>query len=211
MKRIALSGFVLCLALFLMSPFDVYGQDRSNYLSIKAGIYSPTGDLDDEGFDDGFNGEITYGHYFNSNFALEGAIGYFASDASLTEPDPFGPIEIDIDIWSVPITLTAKGIYPINRFELYGGAGLGLYLWKADVDASQAGLSDSDSDGGVEFGFHLLAGVNYNISDTLFLGVEGKYILTGEAEPEFDIGGETIKEESDLNGYMLTAVVGFRF
>jgi hypothetical protein len=115
-------------------------------------------------------------------------------------------------ILAVPLTLTAKGIYPINNIEIYGGAGIGIYIWKADFDASQAGaVSDSDDDDGAEFGFHVMAGVNFNISDNLFLGIEAKHIWTGEVTAEFELAGSDLEEETDLNGFTITGLIGFRF
>lgn len=210
MKRKVLFTSVLIVAFFLFIPFSVFGQDSSNYFMVKAGFYSPTGDLDDDDFDDGFNGELVFGHYFSPNFSLEGAIGYITTDMSETEP-AVPPININVDIWEVPLTLTAKGIYPINNMEFYGGAGIGIYIWKADFDASQGAVSESDDDGGAEFGFHVMAGVNFNISDKLFLGIEAKHIWTGEVTAEFELAGTDLEEEGDLNGFTITGLIGFRF
>jgi opacity protein-like surface antigen len=89
---------------------------------------------------------------------------------------------------------------------------MGIYVWKADFDASHAGVeADSDSDGGPGFGFHIMAGVNFNISDNLFLGIEAKHIWTGEVKAEFELAGTDLEEEADLNGYTITGVIGFRF
>jgi opacity protein-like surface antigen len=210
MKHKVLCTSVLIAAFLFFFPYSVFGQDSSNYFMVKAGLYSPTGDLDDDDFDDGFNGELSFGHYFSPHCSLEGAIGYITTDMSETEPG-FPPINIDVDILAVPLTLTAKGIYPINNIEFYGGAGIGIYLWKAELDGSAGAVSDSDDDGGAEFGFHIMAGVNFNISDNLFLGIEAKHIWTGEVTAEFELVGFPVEEEADLNGFTITGLIGFRF
>lgn len=73
---------------FTISP-SATAQEDLNYFVIKAGIYSPTGDLDDADFDSGFDGEVVVGHYIQPNFCIEGAVGYFRSDASYGGFDPF--------------------------------------------------------------------------------------------------------------------------
>ena len=48
-----------------------------------------------------------------------------------------------------------------------------------------------------------LAGFAYDITDTLFIGIEGKYILTEQA----NLG----VHEFNLNGYTATGVFGIRY
>ena len=64
MKRIAICTFLLCLALTFMDSFPVFGQESPNYVAVKAGIYSPTSDLDD--FDTGFTGfDFSWHAFYN--------------------------------------------------------------------------------------------------------------------------------------------------
>ena len=53
----------------------------------------------------------------------------------------------------------------------------------------------------ITYGLHAGAGVNFNLQDNLFVGLEGKYLW---AEPSF--GGQHI----ELDGFVTTAVIGFR-
>lgn len=210
MKRIALSGFVLCLALFLMSPFDVYGQESPNYVAVKGGIYTPTDDLED--LDTGFSGEVVFGHYFSPNFALEGGIGYFETDGTETDFEPgIGTITIKTDVSVIPIFLIAKGFLPIQIGELYIGGGIGIGFADIDIDVNSplgpASVSDSDT----VFGLELLAGANFNITDNWFFGVEGKYIITSDASISGTLFGFDFDDEGNANGYIITGVVGFRF
>lgn len=55
--------------------------EKSNYVALKGGIYSPTSN-NLKAFGTGFNGEIVFGHYFNRNFATELGVGYFQSSNS---------------------------------------------------------------------------------------------------------------------------------
>jgi hypothetical protein len=70
-----------------MDSFPVFGQESPNYVAVKAGIYSPTSDLDD--LDTGFAGEVVFGHYYPYNLALEVGIGHFDTDGTFTEIIPF--------------------------------------------------------------------------------------------------------------------------
>ncbi len=135
MKRIAICAFVLGLALTFMGSFPVFGQESPNYVAVKAGSYTPTGDLDD--LDSGFAGEVVVGHYYSPTLALEGGIGHFDTDGSFTEIiPPFGLVDAKIDVSVTTISLTAKGFHPIEIGELYMGVGIGIGLVDVDVDVS---------------------------------------------------------------------------
>ncbi len=196
MKRYAVVILVLGISLVLSLPFAAYAQEKVNYIVGKAGIYSPTGDLDDLEFDTGFNGQIAIGHYFHKNFALEGGLGYAVTDSS------FGGLEWDA--WTIPITLTAKGVYPIaDTVELYAGAGIGIYFVQFEV-------SNRDYDDTV-FGGHVVLGSNVNVTDNIFLGLEGTYIFTDEVELESVIFGVPLAVQADINGFVVTGNIGYRF
>ncbi len=209
MKRIVLCASLLCLGLML--PFSVFGQNSPNYYSVKGGMYEPTGDIEDLGT--GQNFEITFGHYFNPNFAFETTIGKFETDETFSGFDPFLGNWTEKDELSViPITFSVKGVFPLETSEIYLGAGLGYYV--ADFDAKL----DSSTIGNVSvslkntvFGFNLLVGSNVNISDKWFIGLEGKYIITADAKDTAVVFGVPITFEGNLNGYTLTGVIGFRF
>ena len=211
-KIFAFSALTIVLLCFL--PFSAVGQDNLNYFALKGGIYSPTGDLDDFNFDTAFNGEIAYGRYFNPNFALEIGAGYFKSDASLSGVDPIfgGSYREDDEIRVIPFILSGKGIYPSGNFELYGEIGIGIYLanFEGVLTHTVLGTLRVDDDDTV-FGVNLGVGANYNITEKIFIGVEGKYILTTDAEFQGAALGIPFKIESDLNGFIFTGNLGFRF
>lgn len=168
------------------------GQEYPNYFAFKAGIYSPTGDLDDLGQSADFNGEVAYGHYFPPNFALELGLGHFESD----------------DVSVVPVTLTGQAISEFTPFEFYGGIGVGLYFANFDgVIGRNIFIDDND----YVFGINLGVGGRYDIRKDLFLGVEMKYILTTEAEFNGIAPGGPVRADADLDGFFLTANLGLRF
>lgn len=189
MKR---TFFVLVVILIFILPISALAQDKPNYIMAKGGGFFPTGDLDNEDIGNGFFGELSVGHYYNPNVALELGVGLLIADS-----DTFSA---DLDrVWAVPVTLTAKGIVPVDNFELYAGLGGGVYYTEADLNPS---TGDTISDSDWLAGGHVLLGFNYNVSQVVFFGVEGRYLFTTEAQYE-DI-------KVNLTGFTLTGTIGVR-
>ena len=174
-----------------------------DYLALKAGVYSPSTSYDLDTFNagnrtrldskTGFAGEIAVGHYFFPMLALELGAGYFESKGSpAAEP---GELKLKV----VPLTATGKVLFPIGMLEPYGMFGIGAYITDLDVHDNTSTLRGSTE---ITYGLHAGGGLNVNIQEKLFLGVEGKYVW---AEPSF--GGQHIK----LDGFIASAVVGFRY
>ena len=188
---------VLSVALIGVAPSVSLAEYPSNYVVLKGGLYSPSDDFDLEGqhfnHDDGFVAEIAYGHYFMPMFALELGAGYFESKASPAVSA--GETKFKV----VPLTLTGKVLFPIGPIEPYGEFGIGGYIAEADVSGTPSNFSGSTES---VFGLHAGAGVNFNITPTIFLGVEGRYLWD---KPSW--GGTDIK----LDGFTATADLGFRF
>ena len=194
MKRIIL---VLSIVLLIVSAASIsFAQDRKGgYIAIKPGAYFPTGDLEDRDFDSSFAGELTVGTYYNRNLALEAGIGYFQTGATKR----IAGFKEEDDVRVIPVTITIKGVLPLNGFELTAGVGGGVYFAHLDVDGTNVSKDENDAVWGAQF----VAGANVDISKKVFLGVEGKYIVTSEA----DFSGAKV----NLNGCTLTGVVGYRF
>ncbi len=194
--------FVLCAVFLFVSTIaaNSFAQDKKGgYILIKPGVYIPQGDLKDKDFDTGFSGELVVGNYYTPNLALEAGVGYFRTEASKSGE---GFNEED-DIWVVPVTVSFKGVLPFKGFELNAGGGGGIYF--ANINAKGNTSSGSfDNDGhAVAFGGHVLAGANVDITPKVILGVEGKYILT--------TGERLLGTRVNLNGFMVTGVIGYRF
>lgn len=173
----------------------------ADYVALKAGVYSPstshkidtfnggnTSELDTK---TGFAGEVAFGHYFLPMVALELGGGYFESKGSVAAR----PGELKLKV--VPLVATGKFLLPLGVLEPYGLFGIGAYI--TDVNDNSNTISGSTE---VTYGLHAGAGLNINLQDTMFLGVEGKYLW---AEPSF--GGQHLK----LDGFVTTAVLGFRY
>jgi len=198
MRKTAFAVFlVLAVALIGIAPSVSLAEYPSNYVVLKGGLYSPSEDFDLEGqhfsHDDGFVAEVAFGHYFMPMFATELGVGYFESKASPAVPPGDAKFKV------VPVTLTGKVLFPLGPVEPYGEFGIGGYITKAEVSGTVGNFSGSTKGC---FGLHAGAGVNFNITQNVFLGVEGRYLW---AKPSF--GGQDIK----LDGFTVTADLGFRF
>ena len=76
-KSVASVALALLLITGVLTTAPSFAEERAprNYVTVKTGLYNPTGDLDT--FDTGLNVEGAFGRYFHKNFALEGGIGLF--------------------------------------------------------------------------------------------------------------------------------------
>ena len=197
MKTVSCLFLVLAVILMGISPSAALAEGPPNYIVLKGGLYSPSDDFDIDtthfNRDDGFVAEIAAGHYFLPMFATELGVGYFESKS--TPAVPSGEVKFKV----VPVTLTGKVLLPLGPVEPYGEFGIGGYITEADVSGTIGNFSGSTK--GV-FGLHAGAGVNVNLTQTTFIGAEGRYLW---AKPSF--GGQDIK----LDGFTVTGNLGFRF
>lgn len=176
-------------------------QDKSDYFALKAGVYSPSSSHDLDTFNGGnrdkfdsktgFAGEVAFGHYFMPMVALELGAGYFESKGSIAAKPG------DLKLKVVPVIATGKVLLPLGLLEPYGLFGIGAYI--TDLNDNSNTIKNSTE---VTYGLHAGAGMNINIQENMFVGVEGKYLW---AEPSF--GGQHLK----LDGFIANAVVGFRY
>ncbi len=196
-------GFILVAASTGFSSTASAMEQPSGYTALKAGIYSPSASRDLDTFNagnrssldtkTGFAGEIAIGTYFMPMLAMELGVGYFESKGSpAAEPG-------DLKLKVVPLIATGKVLLPIGPLEPYGLFGIGAYITELDVRGNTGDIRDSTK---VTYGLHAGVGVNVNIQEKMYVGVEGKYLW---ANPSF--GGEHIK----LDGFVATAVIGFRY
>lgn len=60
-------------------------------------------------------------------------------------------------------------------------------------------------------GVYLGAGIHYNITPKIFVGVEGKYLWTDTVKLEYEEFGAPLEVKFKMDGIIATAVIGFRF
>jgi hypothetical protein len=167
---------------------DDGGGKSTTYIAARGGPLFYIGDLEDLGT--GFTIEGAVGIQPIRFLAIEIQSGYFWGE------DNDGTLQADL--WGIPLLVNAKLCIPIFFLELYGGLGLGGYYVHAEADS---GVVDDDEDD-VVFGGNAFVGVDLDLGP-LFVGVEGKYILTADVDAP---GGGNFT----LEGFAAMAVVGLR-
>ena len=209
-------------ALFLLVVFGAVGfaaqtswaERAGTYLALKGGIYSPSADFNldnvnvqtafDANTKTGFDGEIAIGHYILPTLALELGAGYFKGKGSVATPTPH-----DINFNVVPVILSAKALIPVGPVDPYGELGIGAYFTTVKVSDNLNSFSGTST-----LGLHAGAGLNINITESVFIGVEGRYVW---ANPSF--GDRRIRLNDTeyalngfkLNGFTTTLDLGFGF
>jgi len=167
---------------------------ENSYVVFRAGIFSPNGD--DKGlkdFDTGYNVELAYGYEIMPNLVVEGGIGRYS-----TKREESG---VTLTASAIPITATAKGILPLvdGKFELSGGAGIGLYMATMEAEAGGTKVSNDAN----AFGFHLVGGADYNLSEHIAIGGEVKWI---SVTPDFNTFGS-----GKMGGLVVNAGLKYKF
>lgn len=176
---------VVSLGLFVAGS----GHAESQYWTAELGAFSS----DESDFDTGYTLEGSYGlpitsvisslegkTPFWSKVWLEAGLAYSHAEFDETTvipgfppliPDQVITVKGEVDV--VPITVSGLIRHPLkSNFELYGGAGLGLYYVMIE-----AGGGDDDS---IELGAHLVGGVGYSFTDKLAATAEMKFAKVGE-------------------------------
>lgn len=144
------------------------------YWTAEGGFFFPaSGDMDN-----GFNFEGAYGTRlvdivpvlgrkapFWSKLWIEGGGGYYHSETS--------GLLVNSDIDVISLTLSALLRQPVNQvFDLYGGAGLGLYLIDSD-------WNDGRGDRYSDLGAQAIGGAAFHITPQVDLTAEIKWRAVG--------------------------------
>lgn len=194
---------ILIAGMTAMFPSVLRGEPASdrypNYSVIKGGYYYPSERISLDEFSGtdfdrkkGFNGEIAFGQHYGPVFGSEIGIGYFE-----TRRFP-GVGQGRATIEAVPVLLSVKFFLPVGPIEPYGEIGVGAYFSKLETES---GLG-TEAFREVDYGPHAGVGINIDVSDTTYLGVEGRY---RKVKPEFG------DQEVRIDGYTATVNLGFRY
>ena len=179
---------ILALSLLFVLPAAAWGDDKQNYVSAGVGFYFYTGDITSETeLDEAFIGELSYGRYFHPNFVLEAGVGYIHDDHQGDE----------LQGW--PFTLTAIGVYPVEKVRILAGGGIGVYPMNFDGEINKVIIHGEDT----VVGGHVLMGCHWYLRPSGFIGLEGKYLLIKSAKFE--------DEKVELDGFTMILKLGFRF
>ena len=201
-----------------LAPPAARAERLGSYVALKGGVYSPsaTFTLDNVDVETTFDGdtelgaagEIAFGHYFLPTLALEAGAGYFQGRGSVPG-ESSSASRRDVNFNVIPILVTAKALIPVGVVDPYGELGVGAYFTKVEVSDNLNTFS-----GTTTYGMHAGGGLNVNITQSAFIGAEGRYVW---ANPSF--GDEKIKlndteyalDGFKLNGFTTTPVRGFSF
>ena len=185
LKRLVI---ILAVGLLFVLPSAARGDDAQNYVTAGVGLYYYTGDITRETqLDEAFIGELSYGRYFHPNFVLDAGVGYIHDDHQGDE----------LQGW--PFTLTAIGVYPVEKVRLLGGGGMGVYPMNFDGEVNNVIIHGEDT----VLGGHVLMGFHWYLRPSGFIGLEGKYLFMERAKFE--------DEKIELDGFTMILKLGFRF
>jgi outer membrane protein W len=142
-------------------------------------------------------GQIGFGYHLTPNFALEAAVGYFETRASTSIPNTSRKFSV------YPLEVAGKFVFPLGFVEPYFMLGLGGYY----VRATAGNQEDTSTSPGAFAG----GGVNFNLSKTVFLGVETRYLLLHAHAPVATPSSGSSTATLYLDGIIVTGNLGFRF
>ena len=122
-------------------------------------------------------------------------------------------IEQDLKLRIMPLTAVVK-IFPLGAkraFQPYVGGGLGVYFWRYSETGEFLATDDSIFDAsyvqsGTAFGPVAVFGVRGRVSESVLVGMEGRY-QWGTADLSEDFLGPKL----DLGGFSILATFGYRF
>lgn len=210
-------SLILLLAAVSLSSIStqVVAEEKAkkNYVVGQLGLYQPLTDLEDADFDTGAQVGVGYGRYLNEHLLFETSVESFAVDRDVSGfSSTAGSYSRDDYMYASGILVTLKGEYSTGNIDFYGGGGIGIYgaTLDSEVDSNRLGSFDKD-DFDTVFGVHAVLGITYNITETIFTGLEGKYRWTGDIEHSETVASIPIEYEGDLSGYSVAATLGFRF
>lgn len=161
----------------------------------------------------------------NDNFVPTLAIEYFVSPevsietiCCFTQHDVDGVdgaagTELVSDALLVPATFTAKYHFNAGGVSPYIGAGVTYFLWLDDEPGATAvALGADDFRLSDELGFVLQAGIDVPIGEDGFgLSLDAKRYFVGATAHWYANGVEVIQTEHNLDPWVLSAGVSYRF
>lgn len=182
MRRHARTG-VMVVIVVMLAAVSASAQEEKSYFTFKGGYFAPTGG----GFQ---NTDMSGNAYWEvasgtdySFFGVEFGIGYLQSRND------------NVDVYTVPVTLSAKVQFPIALFVPYLKAGGGIFFTDGSSRVGQG------SDSAWNWGYQAGGGIDFRL-DWLILGVEVKYIAVDANLKMGDV---------KLEGVITTGNIGFRF
>jgi hypothetical protein len=183
MRKNVITGVMVVILGVMLAVVPASAEDGA-YALFKGGYFSPTsGGFQNTDMNGNTYWELAGGYEFLRFFGVELGVGYLQSQNS------------QIDVYSIPITLSGKLQFPILFFVPYLKAGGGVYY----TDGSSRTGQGSDSTWA--WGYQGGGGIDFRLGP-LILGVEAKYMA---ADANLKMG------DLKLEGVVTTGNIGFRF
>ena len=209
--------YSLAILLFMGTAYtQAMAEDElkfKNFAQAKLGYFHPTSDMDDDNYDSGIDGSITYNRYLTRFLVLEAGLTGYGSEYTRRGSNATAGSHKQENLLAVTaVTANLKGEIPVGDFDLYAGAGLGVYTATlfSDIESSRLGSFDREYSDTV-LGGQVLVGARYNITNRWFTGVEGMYRITDKVDIDKKVIGVPVDYAGNLNGFSITATAGFRF
>ena len=197
-------------AIALLLPVAAHAEEGF-YLGAGVGVSIPgTAEFKDAtatnnvDLDAGFAGNVFAGYQFDSNWRTEAEFSARLADVNdITGTGAAAPITGDQDVYAV----LANAIYGIptgTKFTPYVGAGAGVAWVKSQDIATVLGTSVDDTD--TVFAYQGIAGVEYDITNSLKAALDYRYFRT--ADTSFQSAAAT-SVDGDYESHTIT--VGLRY
>ena len=167
------NGFLIALSFFgafaapALAQTEMFAPDRVGnwYLGGGLGLFDEEDNAGIANPDGEFGAAFSGGYRLAPNVALE--IDGLLSHQEFDTPASAGGARRS-DLFTNGVGGVVKLILPLNRFELYAGAGLGLYTSRVEIDGPSLEADEDDTD----LGYQLLAGADFFVSRRISVGVE---------------------------------------
>lgn len=150
----------LIIAIMSLAITDAHSAAFQQSTQLKAGGYFPA----TKAFEPGTGIDLAYSIKPLPYAAVDAAIGYYRAENGAAG-----------FISTIPLTISARAILPLQYINFYTGGGVGTYFKMA------GGTTEIPSDHS-EFstGYHANAGIEFTASPTLSLLLEGKYVSVNQ-------------------------------
>lgn len=155
-------------------------------LGIRAGLFIPRG-ADDPGYSAGVHAILPLGSQLSVEASLEATFSEFEDG--------------DVEVLTYPLQLTAfLNVLELPKISPYVLGGVGFHFTTVDFSG---GLSSVDDDSEFTLGVHLGFGARFDLTGTMFLDANLRYIFM---RPDFDQ-----VDEEDFDTVQLTMALSFVF
>ncbi len=156
-------------------PYRPPAYHLGPYFGFHIGAFEPNEDYDEFGygsFDTGYMFDMLIGSRISPVLAVEGAFTFYGSDNG-----PFA-------LYVAPLTIGGRLILPNPVVEPYVAGGIGLYFSSVEYpylcDAFGCFIATEDE---TNFGGYLGGGIDFWLSPTFALNVDGRYHFVDDVGP----------------------------